>query len=142
MNNKDLPEDIEQIKFSFEHILNSSIDVKRKKKSESDVDRELFIEVINSLENIDIRAGILGMDLNIDLTKYDELFFKSIDNLILLKYGKAISEIIYFYVYDRLDEDGNIVYLKDTNGNPVVLENPNDLWHLVQRMHLASSVKK
>jgi len=134
MNKERLPEDVEGIKQSLENILNADFTVKRKKKTELDIERELFFNIIMSLERLNTRSNILASDLDIDLIKYDEVFYNAIDKLLLLKYGKEISEIIFFYVYDRIDEEGNITYLNDTNGNPVILENVNDLWYLIQNI--------
>jgi hypothetical protein len=134
MNREQLPEDVEGIKQSLENILNADFTVKRKKKTELDIERELFFNIIMSLERLNARSNILASDLDIDLVKYDEVFYNAIDKLLLLKYGKEISEIIFFYVYDRIDEEGNITYLNDTNGNPVILETVGDLWYLIQNI--------
>ena len=134
MNKERLPEDVEGIKQSLENILNADFTVKRKKRTELDIERDLFFNIIMSLERLNARSNILASDLDIDLVKYDEVFYNAIDKLLLLKYGKEISEIIFFYVYDRIDEEGNITYLNDTNGNPVILENVNDLWYLIQNI--------
>jgi hypothetical protein len=129
-----LPEDVEGIKQSFENILNADFTVKRKKKTELDIQRELFTKIILTLERLNGRSNILASDLDIDLVKYDEVFYEAIDNLILLHFGKESAEIIYFYVYDRIDPEGNIQYLQDTAGNPVILENISDLWYLIQNI--------
>ena len=134
MSKEQLPEDVEGIKQSLENILNADFTVKRKKRTELDIERDLFFKIILSLERLNNRSNILASDLDIDLVKYDEVFYDVIDKLLLLKYGKEISEIIFFYVYDRIDEEGNITYLNDTNGNPVILENVNDLWYLIQNI--------
>jgi hypothetical protein len=134
MSKEQLPEDVEGIKLSLEDILNADFTVKRKKKTELDVNKELFSKIILTLERLNGRSNILASDLDIDLVKYDEVFYEVIDNLLLLNFGKEISEIVFFYVYDRIDPEGNITYLQDTNGNPVILETVNDLWYLIQNI--------
>jgi hypothetical protein len=134
MNKEQLPEDVEGIKQSLENILNADFTVKRKKKTELDIERDLFFNIIMSLERLNARSNILASDLDIDLVKYDEVFYNAIDKLLLLKYGKEISEIIFFYVYDRIDPEGNITYLSDTAGKPVILETIGDLWYLIQNI--------
>lgn len=128
---EDLPEDVRGIKNSFEDMLKTNFIVRRKKKTSLDIERELFEKIIRSLETLNLRSSILAMDLDIDLVKYDEKFYEAIDNLLLLHFGKEISELIFFYVYDRIDEEGNIIYLKDEKGNDVILENTSDLWYLI-----------
>jgi hypothetical protein len=134
MNKERLPEDVEGIKQSLENILNADFTVKRKKRTELDIERDLFFKIIMSLERLNNRSNILASDLDIDLVKYDEVFYEVIDNLLLMNFGKEIAEIIFFYVYDRIDLEGNITYLSDSAGNPVILENVNDLWYLIQNI--------
>jgi hypothetical protein len=129
-----LPEEVEGIKQSLENILNADFKIKRKKRTELDIQRDLFFKIILSLEKLNMRSNMLNIDLDIDLTKYDEVFYDAIDKLLLLKYGKEISEIIFFYVYDRIDPEGNITYLSDTAGKPVILETIGDLWYLIQNI--------
>lgn len=142
MSKEQLPEDVEGIKQSLENILNADFTVKRKKRTELDIERDLFSNIIMSLERLNARSNILASDLDIDLVKYDEVFYDAIDKLLLLKYGKEISEIIFFYVYDRIDPEGNIVYLKDTKDRDVILENISDLWYLIQNIQGTMEKKK
>jgi hypothetical protein len=134
MSKEQLPENVEGIKLSLEDILNANFTVKRKKKTELDVNKELFTKIILTMERLNGRSNILASDLDIDLVKYDEVFYEVIDNLLLLNFGKEISEIIFFYVYDRIDPEGEVTYLQDINGDPVILETVNDLWHLIQNI--------
>ena len=129
-----LPEEVEGIKQSLENILNADFKIKRKKRTELDIQRDLFFKIVLSLEKLNMRSNVLNIDLDIDLTKYDEVFYNTIDDLLLLHFGKTIAEIVFFYVYDRIDQDGNIIYLKDSNGNPVILDNVNDLWNLIKNI--------
>jgi hypothetical protein len=129
-----LPEEVEGIKQSLENILNADFKIKRKKRTELDIQRDLFFKIVLSLEKLNMRSNVLNIDLDIDLTKYDEVFYNTIDDLLLLHFGKTIAEIVFFYVYDRIDQEGNTTYLNDSNGNPVILDNVNDLWNLIKNI--------
>ena len=129
-----LPEEVEGIKQSLENILNADFKIKRKKRTELDIQRDLFFKIILSLEKLNMRSNVLNIDLDIDLTKYDEVFYDLVDDLLLLHFRKDIAEIVFFYVYDRIDQEGNITYLNDSNGNPVILDNVNDLWNLIKNI--------
>jgi len=131
---KKLPEEVEGLKKSLEDILNVDFKVKRRKKTELDIQKDLFFKIILSLEKLNMRSNMLTVDLDIDLTKYDETFYDVVDNLLILSFGKNIAEIIFFYVYDRIDQDGNIASLSDLDGNKIVLQNVHDLWNLIQNI--------
>lgn len=123
---------IDDAKKSIDLILGSDTTLTRRKKTQQDVTRELFNKIIISLEQANTRSFLLSSDFNLDLTKYDDVFYEAIDNLIILYFGKEASELIFFYLYDRIDPEGNIQALVDPHGNEILLQNPDDLWMLLQ----------
>jgi hypothetical protein len=123
---------IDDAKKSIDLILGSDTTLTRRKKTQQDVTRELFNKIVISLEQANTRSFLLSSDFNLDLTKYDDVFYEAIDNLIILNFGKEASELIFFYLYDRIDPEGNIQSLVDPHGNEILLQNPDDLWMLLQ----------
>ena len=74
-------EHVNGIKKSIDNILGTDTSLKRKKKSEDDINRERFEKIIQTLEEVEVRSMILGSDLNLDFTSYDEKFYLVIDSL-------------------------------------------------------------
>ena len=95
-------EHVNGIKKSIDDILHTDTSLKRKKKSEDDINRERFEKIINALEEIEVRSIILGEDLKIDFTGYDEKFYFVIDSLFHMHFGKEAAELIFFYLYGHL----------------------------------------
>jgi hypothetical protein len=127
------------VKQTLETMIGTDLSLKRKKKSEHDLNRELFEKIIIALERTNIRTALVGTEFNIDLSKYDETFYEVIDNLMLMQFGKQAAEVIFFYVYERMNPDGTINELRDPNDTPIVLNNPSDLWDLINVIKNASS---
>ena len=127
------------VKQTLETMIGTDLSLKRKKKSEHDLNRELFEKIIIALERTNIRTALVGTEFNIDLSKYDETFYEIIDNLMLMQFGKQAAEVIFFYVYERMNPDGTINELRDPNDTPIVLNNPSDLWDLINVIKNASS---
>ena len=75
---------------------------------------------------------IMGGDLGLDFTKYDDKFYLVIDGLLGLLYAKEACELIFFYLYERINEDGSTNELIDESGEMVPLISPTDLWYLVK----------
>ena len=123
---------VDDAKKSIDLILGSDTTLTRRKKTQADATRELFNKIIINLEQANTRSFLLSGDFQLDLTKYDEVFYEAIDNLIILYFGKEASELIFFYLYDRIDPEGNIQSLVDPHGNEILLQNPDDLWMLLQ----------
>jgi hypothetical protein len=112
-------------------MIGTDLSLKRKKKSEHDLNRELFEKIIIALERANIRTALVGTEFDIDLSKYDETFYEVIDNLMIMQFGKQASEVIFFYVYERMNPDGTINELRDLNDIPIILNSPTDLWDLI-----------
>jgi len=120
------------IKKSIDDIIGVDTFLKRKKKSEDSAYRERFIKIIQTLEEIEVRGMILGNDLQLDFTSYDDKFYSVIDNLFFLHFGKEACELIFFYIYERLNPDGTADEVVDMDGNAIPLTSPEDLWELVK----------
>ena len=127
------------VKTTLETMIGTDLSLKRKKKSEHDLNRELFEKIIIALERANIRTALVGTEFDVDLSKYDETFYEVIDNLMLMQFGKQAAEVIFFYVYERLNPDGSINELRDANDNPVILSTPSELWDLVNLIKNAPS---
>ena len=100
-------------------------------------EKEVFIENITILEEILQRSDKLYNDYTIDLYMYEEPFLQIIENMFLLKYGEIISEIVFWYLYDRKDDDGNIYPLvfeeEDKEPVDIILKTPTDLWKFINK---------
>lgn len=135
-----MEEHTQGIKTSIETIIGSDTVLKRKRKTEEDINRESFEKIIQAMEAVQVRSTLLHNDFNLDLLNYDEKFYEVIDRLFTLHFGQAASEVIFFYIYERMDPDGNTNQLLDQNDNPIPLESPNDLWVVVN--HIKNKGKK
>lgn len=125
-------EHVNGIKGSIDDIIGVSTVLRRKKKAEDDEDKALFIKIIQALEQAEARSNILNNDLAMDFTRYDEAFYLAIDGLIHLHFGKEVGELIFFYLYERINDDGTINELIDENGNTVTLGGASDLWEIAK----------
>jgi hypothetical protein len=125
---------------SIESIIGADTVLKRRKKTEDDISKDTFEKIIITLEQANVRSSIIGGDFKLDFTSYDETFYEIIDNLILMQFGKEASEVIFFYVYERINPDGTVNELADQDNQVVALNNPTDLWMLVN--HIKNKTNK
>jgi len=122
----------EGIKQSIDGIIGNNTFLKKKRKTAEDKRREKFEKVIKILEALEVRSTILGTDLDVDLSQYDEKFHIVIDELLVLLFGEECYEIIFFYLYERLNPDGSINQLQDEKGQLINLLSPTDLWYFIK----------
>jgi len=120
-----------EIQAAINQILNVKSLIRKKRKTQVEKKKELFISIINSIEQISNRQNLMYSELNLDLTNYDEAFLDTIDALIILHFGKEGAELIGFYLWDRVSPDGTIVPLLDSDDKEIYLESAQDLWELL-----------
>jgi len=133
---------IDGAKESVEYIIGANTKLKRKRKTEKDAQKEQFINIMNLLEAANTRSILMTSELDLNFTKYDEKFYAVIDSLIFLHFGPDVSELIFFYLYERTNIDGTTNDLLDEERNIVPLENVNDLWELVKTVQSKISKMK
>lgn len=131
----DRNEHVNGVKEAIETIIGTGLSLKKKKKTTSDTDMEMFIYIITLLEQIESRSTLLNADFSLDLTNYDSSYYEIIDKLLELQYGKPATDLIHFYLYDRINMDGSINDLINEHGEIVPLSNATDLWYMVKEIH-------
>jgi len=136
MNN----EHTQGIKQSIETIIGSDTVIKRKKKTEEDLNRESFEKIIRLMDEIQVRDVLMMTELGLDYSKYNEKFYEITDRMFGLYFGAEAAEIIFFYIYERINPDGSVNELEDEKGQIITLTNPTDLWYLVN--HIKDKTKK
>ena len=130
-----MEQSLTEIQLAINEILNVKSLIRRKKKTQLDKKRELFISIINSIEQITNRQNLMYADLQLDFTNYDESFLETIDALIILHFGKEGAEVISYYLWERVNPDGSINPLQDAEGTLIILQTASELWDLLLQMN-------
>ena len=128
------------IKQSIEDIIGTDTVLRRKRKTEEDLNRESFEKIMLMMDEIQVRSALLHSELGLDYSNYDEKFYEIIDRMFTLSFGREAAEIIFFYVYERINPDGTINNLIDQNNEIIPINSPSDLWYLVN--HIKNKTKK
>lgn len=124
----------ENIKFFLEKITGSELSLKKASKTEEDFNRELFEQIIIAIEQVNNRSMLMEADFEISHFKYDESFHNIIEALIVLHFGDEAMNVIYFYLYDRINPDGTINSLYNEDNILIPMNNPMDLWIALEEM--------
>ena len=126
-----MADNFKEVQTAVDNMLNVKSYVRRKKKTQSDKKKEMFVQMINSLDEIFVRQGLMYADMDVDMFKYDEKFLAVIDVMLYFHFGEACSDVIAFYLYDRRNPDGTLNPILDDNDTEILLETPYDLWNLL-----------
>ena len=101
--------------------------------------KKTFTNLINTFEQLHLRTYSIEEQAGIILERYEEPFFALIEGLFYMNYGDWQAELIMWYVYDRLDEDDNILPLIITDENneteeEVYITTPGELYDLIKKI--------
>lgn len=128
--------DKKDLKYSFDQMLQADTIIRRQRKNEQNIKKNLFLSVIKKYDDALTKSVMLETDFQIDLSKHEEPFYNIIDDLILLSWGEDIYKLIAFYFYDRIDiETGEENFIVDEAGNEFFIRTPEDLFLLINKLY-------
>jgi hypothetical protein len=132
MNNKN---EFQPVQSAVDKLLNVTTVIRRKKKNEQEKKRELFVQLVNSLEECVVRSTIMFSDFSLDLSTYDEKFLSVIDLLLYSHFGQSGFELVSWYIYERINPDGTQNHLLDESGNQILVADPYQLYDIVRTVN-------
>ncbi len=116
--------------------------VKIKKIDHQLTDREVFLDLIVSLDKCWGRTQHIEEEMGLGVGTYEEPLYIIIENLLFLYYGEVTASIILWWVFNRFDEGGElcpIIVNTDNNseqeGKEFLIKTPIQLWKLLQKIN-------
>ena len=108
------------------------------KKQKGLSEKEIFIDIVSLLDECFSRSASLEQH-NLNIATYDEPFYIMIENLMFLKYGEWKTDIILWWVYNRYNEEGEIMPIKlndhvENVEEEVMIGNADQLWEFLKRI--------
>jgi len=128
MDSKDLQKGIKV-------MLGADSIIRRKNRSEKNKKKTLFINLIKKYDDALVRSMMMDNQFRLDLSSYEETFYQMIDDLILLTYGEDIYQLIAFYFFERLNDDGTENFIVGPAMEQIFIKNPNDLYDTIQKLY-------
>ena len=110
------------------------LDIKESPKTEAERESSLFVDTIETLEHIWNSEHELHEDYGIDLIGFSQYYYHAIENLVIAKYGYDAADVIWWWILDRFDADGELLGVEMENGKIHLLKTPTDLWKFLQSL--------
>lgn len=112
--------------------------IKEKPRSRDIVNKELFLDTLKTLKEINERTEFSVVEIGIDPTAYEEKFFDVIENLMKIAFNKQQVSLITMYLneipYTSEDEwDGTITIKVGTVQHTIAFKTPEDVWNAIQK---------
>ncbi len=123
----------QNVKVAIDKIIGQKTSFKKIKKTQESQKRILFCRILESIIIAEERAVALEEVHQMDMSKYNQVFFDVINDFWALSFNRQQINLINFYLYDRYCADGNVLDLIDDDGNVIPLNTPTDLWYLLSK---------
>lgn len=123
------------IQYSFTSLLGGETIVRRQKRNAKNQKKTQFISIIKKYDEALLKSIMLQSQFQIDLSSYEDPFYSIIDEILILSYGPDIYQLIAFFFYERLNEDGTENFLTNDNGDELYIRTPEQLYEVIEKLY-------
>jgi hypothetical protein len=118
------------IKKESKDIFGIEITVSEKRRSYKDMEKDLFIECITSLKEIDDKSTFLIEEMGINIVSYEDKFYTVIEGLMKMRFNEDQLEVISTFL--QKEEDVDKVTLRiDDEEKDFNFDTPAELYKIV-----------
>lgn len=125
---------IREVLFSIHPL---SYRIKRKQLDIESMNKKLFVGVIKQLRQIEDRRDFMAEEIGMDMTTYEDQFFRVIEDLMKMHFNKEQLALIQMYLYQLVPDkewDGKITVVdnKTKKEREVEFKTPHDVWNVIK----------
>lgn len=112
--------------------------IKEVPRNKEAMHKELFVEVLKLLKEIDDRTDFVASEIGMDISAYEDKFFRVIENLMRMTFNKEQVFLIELYLneidYNEKEEwDGFISVTVGKKEQKIAFRTPEDVWEAIQK---------
>lgn len=123
------------IKKTLYNLYSVPFSLKQTELDNSNLNLNLFLEVISSLQAIEQRRMYLAESVGIDITGLEDVYFQVIENLLNLTFNKNQLTLLHKYLYELSTDnewDGYVQLKVGKTKKKVLIKTPRQLWNTLQ----------
>ena len=110
--------------------------IKIKDLDKESMNKKLFVGVIEQLRKIEDRRDFMADEIGMDMTAYEDQFFRVIEDLMKMHFNKEQLALIQMYLYQLIPDkewDGTITVEKNKQEEIVPFKEPSDVWDVIKK---------
>jgi len=126
--------DKKEIKKILKNTLNLRFNIKALRPDPEQIQKSLFIDIINNMNEIQDRSQFLQQEMGIDTIGFEDRYFRVIENLFKLHFNQEQLSLIQLYLYELSPDkkwDGTIELEIKEETKVVNFRKPQDVWEIV-----------
>jgi hypothetical protein len=110
-----------------------------KSRTKNPTDKDSFIEIIGVLNDCWVRSEILETQFGLPISNYEEPFYLIAEELIYMHYGEWKGDIISWWLFERLDENGVLLPFNVNNNDEqteekIFIKTVEELWGFIKKL--------
>jgi len=117
------------IKDLFKRILGSEVIIKDNIDA---TEKGVFLIFLKKLEKAYEVENKLFEEGGLELARVTDPLWFVIENSFKFLYGEEVTDLVFWYIFDRFNPDGTIVPIEDEGGKQYIFKDANDLWSYVR----------
>ena len=102
-------------------------------KSIENREKQFFLELIDIISYIDDQSLEVA-SLGVDLVRFEEPYYKVIENLIIKQYGIKAASVMFWWCSDRKMIDAKVYNLIDIDGKSTKVSSVNQLYKFLKQL--------
>lgn len=110
--------------------------IRHKSLDNETMNKKLFVGVLKQLRKIEDRRDFMAEEIGMDMTTYEDQFFRVIEDLMKMHFNKEQLALIQMYLYQLVPDkewDGTITVTKNKKDEIVPFKEPNDVWNVIKK---------
>jgi hypothetical protein len=116
----------------------SKLKIKISPKDKDLLEKNIFIQSISILEFC-VERGDNLLGLGFDIENIEEPYLDVIELLFSLHFGEWVAELVEWYLFSRVDEDGKIYPLvlsenEEDEGESIIIKDAEEFWGIIQKI--------
>jgi len=113
-------------------LIGKGIQVKEKQLTPKQQEEEFFLHIVNTLSSTH-ESSLAIEEFGIDLVGFEMPYLDIIFNLLVSNYGEIKASIIFWWVFESQDEEGNFYGIIDENDKEHVIKTPKQLYKFLKQ---------
>jgi len=100
------------------------------------MNKKLFVQIVQQLRKIEDRRDFMAEEIGMDMTTYEDQFFRVIEDLMKMCFNKEQLSLVQMYLYQLVPDkewDGNITISVGKQEKTVKFKTPSDVWDVIKK---------
>ena len=102
-------------------------------KSIDNREKQFFLDLIETISYIDDQSLEVA-SLGVDLVRFEEPYYKAIEDLIIKQYGRKAASVMFWWCSDRKMINSKVYNLIDEDGTSTKVSNINQLYKFLKQL--------